>query len=95
MILTINHLSIENLEKNFYEASKQGARYIGILVEMDGFNKPEVIINESDNFSDKLKYYKNTYDEKLRHKHAKGITIVGLTYGDKFEDIEHDLLGSH
>lgn len=87
-----SNLTMSNLEKCFYEASHQDKKYVGVLIEMKGFPKPEVIINENANFDSKFDYYKKTYDENLDHKHAGGIIkIIGFTYGDSFEDIEKEL----
>lgn len=86
-------LTIENLEKCFYEASQQDKKYVGVLIHMEGFPKDEIIINENANFDSKFDYYKKTYDEFLNHKHAKGIRISGFTYGDTFSEIESDLMG--
>lgn len=84
-------LTIDNLEKCFNKA-KDFDFLVGVLIEMEGFQKPEVIINLPENIESKLEYYKNTYDENLNHKYAKGIKIVGFTYGVHFHDIEYDLL---
>jgi len=54
---------------------------LGLLIEMPGFKAPELITNPVVNLSKKLDYYKNTYDDNLEHKHAKGIKIVGYTFG--------------
>lgn len=53
---------------------------LGVLVEMPGFESAELIINPVENLEKKLAYYKNTYDENLQHKHAKGIKIIGYTF---------------
>ena len=70
-------MKIENLEKCFYEASKQNKKYVGVKIQMQGFSKPEIIINEN---------------EDLTLKTFNGIRIVGFTYGDSFKDIEEDLI---
>lgn len=85
MNLTMNHL-----ENNFEMAIQTGAKYVAVLVEMEGFPESEVIINERANFETKLAYYQKTYDGNLQHKYAKGIAIVGFTYGDSFQDISDD-----
>ena len=54
---------------------------LGLLIEMPGFESPEMITNPVENLEKKLEYYKNTYDENLEHKHAKGIKIVGYSIG--------------
>ena len=85
-------LTINNLEKCFYKASQHDKKYVGVLIHMDDFSKDEIIINENANFDSKFDYYKKVYDENLNHRHAKGIKIVGFTYGNSFKDIENDLI---
>ena len=85
-------MKIENLEKCFYEASRQDKKYVGVKIQMQGFSKPEIIINENENFDSKLDYYKKAYNEDLTLKTFNGIKIVGFTYGDSFKDIEKDLI---
>ena len=86
-------MKIENLEKCFYEASRQDKKYVGVKIQMQGFPKAEIIINENENFDSKFDYYKKAYNEDLTLKTFNGIRIVGFTYGDSFKDIEEDLIG--
>ena len=86
-------MKFENLEKCFYEASRQDKKYVGVKIQMQGFPKAEIIINENENFDSKLDYYKKAYNEDLTLKTFNGIRIVGFTYGDSFKDIEEDLIG--
>jgi len=53
---------------------------LGLLIEMPGFEFPEMIVNPVENLEKKLEYYKNTYGEDLEHKHAKGIKIIAYTF---------------
>ncbi|CUU45551.1 hypothetical protein [Clostridium beijerinckii] len=87
-------MKIGNLEKCFFEASHSGAKYVGVKIQMQGFPKPEIIINEHENFDSKFAYYKKAYNDDLTLKTFNGVKIVGFTYGDSFEDIEHDLMES-
>ena len=86
-------MKFENLEKCFYEASRQDKKYVGVKIQMQGFPKAEIIINENENFDSKLDYYKKAYNEDLTLKTFNGIRIVGFTYGDSFKDIEEGLIG--
>lgn len=86
-------LTIHILEKCFYEASVQDKKYVGVKIQMKGFEKPEIIINENENFDKKFEYYKNAYNKDLTLKTFNGIKIIGFTYGDTFKEIETDLLG--
>ncbi|ODA09116.1 hypothetical protein [Paenibacillus polymyxa] len=83
-------LTMNDLIQNFEEAN--GAAFVGVRIKMDGFEDEEVIINGEKNFETKLEYYKNTYDQNLNHKFAKGISISGFTYGCSYSDIQSDLL---
>ena len=87
----MQELTIDNLEKCFYEASRQEKRYVGILVQMQGFPRPEIIINEKENFDSKFAYYKKAYNEDLTLKTFSGIKIIGFTFGDSLESLEQDL----
>lgn len=40
------NLSMKNLENCFKEAKERGISFVGVKIEMQGFEKPEVIINE-------------------------------------------------
>ncbi|MEY8001443.1 hypothetical protein AB8U03_14775 [Clostridium sp. Mt-5] len=85
-------MNINNLEKCFYEASKLNKKYVGVKIKMQGFPKPEIIINENANLDEKFTYYKKAYNEDLMLKTFNGIKIIGFTYGDTFADIEKDLI---
>jgi hypothetical protein len=86
-------MKMQNLEKCFYEASVKAKKFVGIKVKMESFPKAEIIINQNENFDKKFTYYKNAYNDDLTLKTFSGIRIVGFTYGDTFEEIEHDLMG--
>lgn len=53
---------------------------LSLLIEMPGFEEPEMITNPAVNLKKKLEYYKKTYDDNLEHKHAKGIKIIGYSF---------------
>lgn len=71
--------TINDLEKIIGIAIRENEP-LGLFIEMPGFEQPELITNPAINLSKKLEYYKNTYDENLEHKHAKGIKIIGYTF---------------
>jgi len=85
-------LTINNLEECFYQASKADIKYVGVKIQMQGFEKPEIIINENANFDSKFAYYKKTYNEDLTLKAFNGIKIIGFSHRNTFADIELDLL---
>jgi hypothetical protein len=71
----------ERLNKLFNQAIEHNYDYIGVVVEMNGFPSPELIINSRANFEKKLEYYNNAYDDDLVLKSFNGIKIIdfGLT----------------
>lgn len=78
---------------NCFELAKEiRANYVGVKIEMQGFESPEIIINPIANFESKLQYYKKAYNEDLTLKTFSGIKIVGFTYGETFSDIEYELV---
>lgn len=72
-------LGMEHLEQVVNRAI-ENKHSLGLLIDMPGFDYPELITNPYENLEKKLAYYKKTYDENLFHKHAKGISIVGYTF---------------
>lgn len=87
-------MDINNLENCFNKAIEGNSRYVGVLVSIKDNKTPELIVNSKESLKDKLEYYKNTYDENLKHKHTPGIFIVGFTQGDSLVEIEDALLGT-
>jgi len=86
------NLTMSDLESCFNTANEQGYSYIGIEIQMEGFAKPEVIINPEENFDTKLAYYKKAYNDNLTLKSFNGIKIIGFTCGDNYDEIEDDLV---
>jgi hypothetical protein len=87
----MNSMSRADMVECFEVAKRTKANYVGVLIAMEGFETPEVIINTKHNLDKKFEYYMNTYDENLEHKHAKGIKIIGCAWGDSFSEIGEDL----
>ena len=83
-------LSKRNLEQCFENAVNTNALFIGVKISTRGSVAPEVIINPRDNFNAKLNYYRAAYDSNLVLKTYDGIAIVGLTWGNSYDDIECD-----
>lgn len=76
----------------FRNAKLYGSKYVGVLVETKGSEKPEVIINPKENFEAKEAYYDKAYDDDLVLKTFAGIKIVGFEHGNTFEQLECSLL---
>lgn len=87
-------MKMDDLQKCFNEASHQDKKYVAVQVEMQGFEKPEIIINENANFDEKAAYYANAYNDDLTLKTFNVIKIVGCAYGNSFSDIEFALFGN-
>ncbi|GMR66684.1 MULTISPECIES: hypothetical protein [Bacillus] len=84
-------MTLEELEKCYIKALIEGAEYVAVQIEMDGFQSDEVIINDKYNIDSELKYYKKTYNENLEHRWTPGIRIIGFAYGYSFSEILHEL----
>ena len=83
-------LTMENLEVCFKGAKDNDANFVAVKIQTEGHPGAEVIINPKENFDVKLEYYKKAYNDDLILKAFNGIKIIGLTYGDSYEDIEDD-----
>ncbi len=86
------NIKMNNLELCFERAKKCNAKFVAVRIEMEGFPEAEIIVNPIVNADSKLEYYKKTYDEDLNHKYAKGIRIIGCTFGSDMSEIESDLI---
>lgn len=85
-------LTMKHLERCFEAAKTNEASYVGVLISMEGFPAPEIIINEYVNYDKKLEYYKKAYKEDLSLKATDTIRIVGFTYGNSLTSIQNDLI---
>lgn len=85
-------MTLQDLNNCFQDAISVGARYIGVKINMQGFDRPETIINPTENFETKLAYYQKAYNDDLTLKSFNGIKIVGFTYGETFDDLEQELM---
>lgn len=85
-------LKMRDLESCFKTAREKGVAYIGVKFKNEKFERPEIIINESEDFDKKLEYYKKYYNDDLILNEFSGRRIVGLSYGDSLGYIENELL---
>lgn len=85
-------LTIKNLIHIFESAIMNDANFVGVKIQMQSFEKPEIIINSAENFKTKLAYYKKAYNDDLTLKTFSGIKIIGFTFGDDFQEIQGDLI---
>lgn len=84
------------LKAVFINAKATGAKYIGVSIKTEGSSQPEIIINPDANFDAKFDYYMEAYDDDLILIAAKGkkdIRITAAGQGNRFEDIECQLMG--
>ena len=84
------------LKAIFINAKATDAKYIGVSIQTEGSSQPEIIINPNANFDAKFDYYMEAYDDDLILIAAKGkkdIRITAAGQGNRFEDIECQLLG--
>lgn len=87
------NFTMNELEAKFKTADELSAGFIGVLIQMQGFEKPEIIINERENFEAKLAYYKKSYNEDLTLKTFNGIKIINCAWGFDLNSIQKQLLG--
>lgn len=81
-------LTMEDLKSCFQEATLMNAKYIGVKIDMYNCPNPEIIINPCENFTNKIKYYIEAYNDDLTLKAFNKIKIVNFTYANTFEEIE-------
>lgn len=71
-------MTMGNVKAIFRDAKAEGDKYIAIFIKMPGCDKPEIIINPSENFDSKLEYYMKAYNDDLTLKACNDISIVGM-----------------
>lgn len=86
-------LTIEYLSDSIERARELDYRFVGVLIEMDGLEKSEIIINKVEDFGRILANYEKTYNENLNHKFDEGKRICAFTFGNSFREVEKYLLG--
>lgn len=78
--------TLTDLEEVFKEAIDDYL-LVGVAIKLPNLDKPEIIINPSENMEEKLKYYKNAYNDDLTLKTCKDIQIIGAYASDYADDI--------
>ncbi|MEG0380556.1 MAG: DUF2829 domain-containing protein [Kurthia sp.] len=68
-------LTLETLEKHAQDQLAKGLS-LSLLIDMPGFDEPELITNPPVNIAKKMDYIRATYDGNCNHKHAPGIRII-------------------
>lgn len=70
-------LSMDALQSHADHCLKNGLP-LAVLIDMPGFDSPELITNPPENIEKKMDYYRATYDDNCNHKHAPGIRIIAI-----------------
>ena len=81
--------------ERFHTAISMNHKFVAVALLSPNTQSPEVIINEDISLYSKLKYYENTYDESLNHRHVPGCKIVAVTSSDTYEGISANLYYTH
>lgn len=92
MGITNKTLTMTNLKDTFNQAIGLDVNYIGVRIQAQGLDEPEVIINPRENFESKLEYYQKAYNEDLTLKTFNGVKIIGFEYGDSYNEISDWLI---
>ena len=85
---------LSKLENCFNVAKETNQKFVGVLIQAPGSQKPELIINENENIDAKLAYYKKAYNEDLTLKAVNAIKIVGYAFGSNLNDVYDYLKGN-
>lgn len=87
------YLTKATLQVVFEGAKNSENLYIGLLIKTVGSKRPELIINECENFDTKLEYLKQAYDDRLRLRSAPDkIYIEAIMVADRLSDFKYLLL---
>lgn len=84
--------TFKDLERCFYFAIVNNKKYVACSIQVYKNQKPEIIINEHSNLSDKFNYLRELYNDDLTHKHSDSIKILDFMFSDSFEEIERKLV---
>lgn len=71
----------EAMEAQFKEAFETGMNAFGVALQLPGSAKYELVINNIYEVDNKLKYYRETYNESLQHKNVEGLRIKHTAVG--------------
>ncbi|QZA69561.1 hypothetical protein 035JT004_62 [Bacillus phage 035JT004] len=81
----------EAMEAQFREAFNTGMNVFGVAVEVPGSDRYELIINNIYELDNKLKYYRETYDESLHHRNVEGLRIKHTAVGTTLAAVANKL----
>jgi len=86
--------NLSKLENCFNAAKETNQKFVGVLIQAPGAEKPELIVNENENIDAKLAYYKKAYNEDLTLKAVNEIRIIGYAFGSNLDDVYSYLKGN-
>lgn len=85
--------AMQELEMCFKKANEDNSQYIVVFISLATGVASEMIINQRCNFEDKLKYYKEAYDENLIHKFANEISITDFMAVKSLKELANRIEG--
>ncbi len=85
-------LTIEYLSNSVELAKELDYLFVGVLIEMDGVNKPQLVVNQVEDFDSILAYFARIYKENLNQKFTTGKRISAFTFGNSLSEVEKYLL---
>ena len=77
-----------DLKATFKSAKKNNDNYIVVFIHMIDYPEEEMIINEKNNFENKLKYYDEAYNEELHLVFNDGIYITESISFNNFTEMK-------
>jgi len=82
----------EELVACFEKAKRNCSEVVGVVVEIYEDRTSELILNKKDNFDNKLKYYKESYDDNLNHKKGPA-RIIGAFISEGIATLDPEYFG--
>ncbi|AGR46874.1 hypothetical protein SHANETTE_210 [Bacillus phage Shanette] len=79
--------SKEDLIVCIRSAMLEGADWMALLVVMPEHPAPQLIIDPKENFTARLNFLRNTYNENLEHAHNPAVRIVGFSSGSSISKV--------
>jgi hypothetical protein len=79
--------SKEDLIVCIRSAMIEGAEWMALLVVMPEHPAPQLIIDPKENFTARLSFLRNTYNDELEHAHNPAVRIVGFSSGSNISKV--------
>jgi hypothetical protein len=79
---------MQQLTDVFETAKGNNGSIVAVVVKKDGFPKNEVIVNSYENIELQLAFYKEQYDEDLKHRFSRvPVTIVDFMWARDWDQL--------